>query len=101
MKAYIQERLKSTVRGGYPSRIWGMSVQQVLGQLSEPPRIFNDKDELQARTERIRMHKYLREKLLPPHLMHCSNFSDRIYVEKTPEQCNLNHYRSQRVKEDA
>ena len=33
--------------------------------------------------------------------MHCSNFSDRIYVEKTPEQCSLNHHRSQRVKKDA
>ena len=33
--------------------------------------------------------------------MHCSNFSNHIYVEKTPEQCNLNHYRSQRAKEDA
>ena len=30
------------------------------------------------------MQKYLREKLLPPHSMHCSNFSDRIYMEKTP-----------------
>ena len=33
--------------------------------------------------------------------MHCSNFSDRIYVKKTPEQCSLNHYRSQRAREDA
>ena len=33
--------------------------------------------------------------------MHCSNFSDRIYVEKTPEQFSLNHHRSQRVKKDA
>ena len=33
--------------------------------------------------------------------MHYSNFSSRIYVEKTPEQCSLNHHRSQRVKEDA
>ena len=31
------------------------------------------------------MQKYLREKLLPPYSMHCSNFSDRIYVEKTPD----------------
>ena len=31
------------------------------------------------------MQKYLREKLLPPHSMHCSNFSGRIYVEKTPD----------------
>ena len=33
--------------------------------------------------------------------MHCSNFLDRIYVEKTSEQCRLNHYRSQRAREDA
>ena len=33
--------------------------------------------------------------------MHCSNFFGRIYVEKTPEQCSLNHYRLQRVREDA
>ena len=47
------------------------------------------------------MQKYLREKLLLLHSMHCSNFSDRIYMEKTPEQCSLNHYRSQRDREDA
>ena len=47
------------------------------------------------------VEKYLREKLLPSHSMHYSNFSDRIYVEKTPEQCSLNHYRSQRAREDA
>ena len=46
------------------------------------------------------MQKYLREKLLPPHLMHCSNFFGRIYVKKIPEQCSLNHYSSQRAKED-
>ena len=33
--------------------------------------------------------------------MHCSNFFGRIYVEKTPEQCNFNHYNSQKVREDA
>ena len=33
--------------------------------------------------------------------MHCSNFFGRIYVEKTPEQCSLNHYCSQRAREDA
>ena len=32
--------------------------------------------------------------------MHCSNFSNCIYVEKTSEQCSLNHHRSQRSKED-
>ena len=94
MKAYIRERLKSTVRGGYPSQIWGMLVSKYLGNLGEPPKISNDKNELQARTKRIRMKKYLREKLLPLHLMHCSNFSGHIYVEKTPVQCNLNHYHS-------
>ena len=46
------------------------------------------------------MQKYLREKLLLPHSMHCSNFSSCIYVEKTPEQCSLNHYSSQRARED-
>ena len=35
------------------------------------------------------MQKYLREKLLPLHSMHCSNFSGSIYVEKTPEQCSF------------
>ena len=38
-----------------------------LGDLGDLPRISNDKDELQARTKRIRIQKYLREKLLPPH----------------------------------
>ena len=33
--------------------------------------------------------------------MQCINFSGRIYVEKTPEQCSLNHHRSQKVREDA
>ena len=33
--------------------------------------------------------------------MHCSNFSGCIYVEKTPEQCSLNHHRSQRARKDA
>ena len=33
--------------------------------------------------------------------MHCSKFSGRIYVEKTPEQCILNHHRSQKAREDA
>ena len=33
--------------------------------------------------------------------MHCSNFSGRIYVEKTPEQCSVNHYSLQRAREDA
>ena len=33
--------------------------------------------------------------------MHCNNFSSRIYVEKTSEQCNLNHHYSRRAKKDA
>ena len=35
--------------------------------LGDLPRIFIDEDKLQAHTERIRIQKYLREKLLPPH----------------------------------
>ena len=38
-----------------------------LGDLGDPPGISNNKDELQARTKMIRIQKYLREKLLPPH----------------------------------
>ena len=38
-----------------------------LGNLGDPPGIFNDKDELQARIKRIRIQKYLREKLLSSH----------------------------------
>ena len=72
-----------------------------LGNLGDLPGISIDKDELQARTERIRMQKYLREKLVPLHSMHCNNFSGRIYVEKTSEQYSLNHYRPQRAREDA
>ena len=37
------------------------------GDLGNLPRGSNDEDRLQARTKRIRIHKYLREKLLPPH----------------------------------
>ena len=33
--------------------------------------------------------------------MHCSNFSDHIYVEKTPKQYNLNHHCSQKTRENA
>ena len=33
--------------------------------------------------------------------MHYNYSSGRIYVEKTPEQCSLNHHRSQRAREDA
>ena len=47
------------------------------------------------------MQKYLREKLLPPHLMHYNNFYGRIYMEKTPEQCSFNHYHSQKTRENA
>ena len=38
-----------------------------LGDLGDLPGVSNDEDRLQARTERIRIQKYLREKLLPPH----------------------------------
>ena len=38
-----------------------------LGDLDDLPEISNDKDELQARTKRIKIQKYLREKLLPLH----------------------------------
>ena len=31
--------------------------------------------------------------------MHCDNFSGRIYVEKTSEQCSFNHHHSRRAKE--
>ena len=65
---------------------WGeRRSSKYLGNLGDLPGISSDKNELQARTERIRMQKYLREKLLPPHSMHYSNFSGCIYVEKTPE----------------
>ena len=37
------------------------------GDLGNLLRGSNDEDRLQARMERIRIHKYLREKLLPPH----------------------------------
>ena len=37
------------------------------GDLGNFPRGSNDEDRLQARTERIRIQKYLREKLPPPH----------------------------------
>ena len=33
--------------------------------------------------------------------MHCNNFSDRIYVERTPEQYNLNYHRAQKARENA
>ena len=33
--------------------------------------------------------------------MHFNNFSGRIYVEKTPEQCNLNYHRSQKARKNA
>ena len=37
------------------------------GDLGNLPGCSSDKDRLQARTERIRIQKYLRKKLLPPH----------------------------------
>ena len=38
-----------------------------LGDLGNLPRDSNNEDRLQARTETIRIQKYLREKLPPPH----------------------------------
>ena len=37
------------------------------GDLGNLPGDFNNEDRLQARTETIRIQKYLRKKLLPPH----------------------------------
>ena len=37
------------------------------GELGNLPRDSNNEDKLQARTEKIRIQKYLREKLSPPH----------------------------------
>ena len=42
-------------------------TSKYLDNLSDLPGISNDKDELQACTKRIRIQKYLREKLIPPH----------------------------------
>ena len=109
MEKYNPRRLSSSdkwvpvkqIREDYPPRISECRLSKYLGNLVDLPGISNDRDELQACTERIRMQKYLREKLLPPHSMHCSNFSGRIYVEKTLEQCILNHYHLQRTREKA
>ena len=38
-----------------------------LGNLGNLPRDSNNEDRLQAHTEKIRIQKYLREKLPPPH----------------------------------
>ena len=38
-----------------------------LGDLGDLPGISNDKDELQACMKKIKIQKYLRERLLPPH----------------------------------
>ena len=38
-----------------------------VGNLGDLSRMSNDKDELQARTKKIRIQKYLREMLLLPH----------------------------------
>ena len=38
-----------------------------LGDLGNLPRDSNNEDRLQARMEKIRIQKYLREKLSPPH----------------------------------
>ena len=54
-----------------------------LGNL---PKDSNNEDSLQARKKVIRIQKYLREKLPPPHQMHCSSFLGRINMEKIFEQ---------------
>ena len=38
-----------------------------IGNLSDLPEMSNDKDEPQARTKKIGMQKYLKERLLPPY----------------------------------
>ena len=40
---------------------------EYLGDLGDLPGVSNDEDRLQACTKRIRIQKYLREKLLPSH----------------------------------
>ena len=67
MEDHVKKEWRDKVRGGYPSWIGRISVKQVPGNLGDLPGISNDKDDLQARTKRIRIQKYLREKLLPPH----------------------------------
>ena len=44
-----------------------MNIDQAMGDLGDLLRISNDKDELYERMKRIRIQKYLREKLLPLH----------------------------------
>ena len=41
--------------------------RKYLGNVGDLPGVSNDEDRLQAHTERIKMQKYLREKLLPLH----------------------------------
>ena len=48
----------------------------------------------------IRIHKYLEAKVAITILNDCNNFSGRIYVEKTYEQCSFNHHHSRRAKKD-
>ena len=40
---------------------------EYLGDFGDLPGVSNDENRLQARTKRIRIQKYLRKKLLPPH----------------------------------
>ena len=47
-----------------PDEYWSNRHSGDLGNLSGDS---NNEDRLQARTETIRIHKYLRKKLLPPH----------------------------------
>ena len=85
MEDYIKKKVEVIVREGYTTQIRGALIGKYLSALTDLLGTSSGKDELQECTKRIRMQKYLREKLLPSRLMHCSNFSGRIYVEKTPE----------------
>ena len=62
----VKKGRRAEVQGGYPPRTGQISVEQAPG-LGDLRGAFNDEDRLQACTERIRIQKYLREKLLPPH----------------------------------
>ena len=76
----------------YSSNMYSNNQGDLLGSSS-------DKD---VHHERIRMKKnpkIFSRNLLLLHQIHCSYFSDRIYVEKTTEQCCLGYHNSQKTKE--
>ena len=68
-----------------------------LGNL---PRDFNNENRLQARTENIKIQKYLRKKLPPPIKCTTTTFLAAL-MWRRPLNSDLNRYRSQRAKEDA